>query len=96
MDTLVEIRDAIATHPRIVIKFGAPWCVPCTRLQPHLEKFAARHDELPVVKVNIDVDPAVSAEFSIQSVPQIMLFENGEYVRHSQARTVLQLEDDLL
>lgn len=49
------------------------------------------------MKVDVDVDPAVVSEYKIQSVPQVMLFEHGQYVRtlDSTIRTVQKLDKDI-
>ena len=84
-------------HPAVLLEMGAEWCMPCKRFLPHYERFAAKHPEIICVKVDVDVDPAVVSEYKIQSVPQVMLFMNGQYVRTlpDTARTVLKLEEEL-
>jgi thioredoxin 1 len=37
-----------------------------------------RGDELKLVKVNIDEQPALSQRFGVQSIPTMILFKNGE------------------
>lgn len=95
LDTLPEITMEINKQDKVLVEFGAPWCAPCTRFLPHFEKFAKTHNDIVCVKVNIDKDPDVMAEFGIQSVPQVMLFENGRYIHHVNGRTILQLNQEL-
>jgi thioredoxin-like negative regulator of GroEL len=96
-NTLLEVRGAVDSGPSVLVEFGAPWCVPCTRFLPHFERFAAKHPEIICVKVDVDVDPAVVSEYGIQSVPQVWLYENGVKVKEipDHARTVIKLENEL-
>jgi len=94
-NSLEEIQHSIDNNPRVLIEFGAEWCQPCRKFLPHLSKFA-EDTNLAVIKVDVDVDPRVGSKYKIQSVPQVMLFEDGEYIRHVEARTVVALKKDLL
>ncbi len=95
LNYLSDIQYVIKHNPRVLIEFGAPWCAPCTRFEPHLVKFAERNTDILTVKVNIDIDSEVQTEFDIMSVPQVILFEDNRYVRHIRGRTVMQLESEL-
>ncbi len=62
----------------VLVDFFATWCGPCKRLGPVIEEVA---DELAgkvdVYKLDIDQSPDVAARYKVNSVPTIMLFENG-------------------
>lgn len=95
-NTLNEIRGVLDEHPAVLIEFGAVWCQPCRAFEPHFKRFAAKHPEIICVKVDVDVDPAVVSEYKLQSVPQVMLFMNGQYDRTLPPKmTVPKLEHEL-
>ena len=94
-DTLSELTEIIENNDRVVVEFGASWCGPCRSFLPHFEKFAEKHPEISAVKVDIEVDPEVVSTYKIQSVPQVMLFEHGEYQRHLESRTLIKLEQEI-
>jgi thioredoxin 1 len=96
LDMLNDIRDAIENNPRVLIEFGAVWCIPCRSFLPHFTKFAEKHPEYLCVKVDVDVDPAVVSEFNILSVPTLKLFSDGHLVGDIKGRTVVQLEKEIL
>ncbi len=64
-----------------VIDFYADWCGPCKMLAPVLEELA---DELAgkakVVKVNVDQNQDLAAEYKVQGVPTIVITKDGQLV----------------
>jgi thioredoxin 1 len=78
-------REVLESEEPVIVDFWAPWCAPCLAVAPLLEQVAnERHDELKVVKVNVDEEPELAARFGIASIPTILLFEAGNPI----ARTV--------
>jgi thioredoxin 1 len=64
----------------VLVDFWAPWCGPCVRQTPVLEKFAASNDDVEVVKVNVDESPKVAARYGVRSIPTLTVFVKGEAV----------------
>jgi thioredoxin 1 len=62
----------------VVVDFTAAWCGPCHAIAPSLEAIS---DELAgkvkIVKLDVDVDPAISARYGVRSMPTLMVFKNG-------------------
>lgn len=93
--TLDNLLETISANDTVVVEFGAAWCGPCRSFLPHFKKFAETNSDVTCVKVDVDSDPGFIEKYSIQSVPQVMLFRNGEYERHLEARTVLKLQEEV-
>lgn len=56
----------------------APWCKPCVRMGPIIEKLAEiSKDDIAVGKLNVDENPATSLNFNIQSIPMLLIFKDG-------------------
>lgn len=62
----------------VLVDLWALWCGPCRMVAPALEKLALeRAGTLRVVKVNVDESPEVSAQFGVQGIPTMLLFDDG-------------------
>ena len=67
-----------ATVPTLV-DFWAPWCPPCRQLLPVIDKLAEESDgSYNVVKVNVDEEPELAARYDVQSLPTLLLFQDGK------------------
>ena len=49
----------------------------------HVGKFAAKHPEIKVGKINVDEQPRLAMNYSVQSIPTLLLFRNGRPVDKS-------------
>jgi len=80
----------------VVVDFWAAWCGPCKMVAPELEKLAAKYgDQITVVKVDVDANPALSQAFNIMSIPTIAFFSPGEQPKGvSGFRNLSQLETE--
>jgi thioredoxin 1 len=73
--------EVIESDTAVLVDFWAPWCGPCRIVAPILEEIAAEHQDLRVVKLNIDDNQATAAKFEVLSIPTMILFRGGEPVK---------------
>ncbi len=73
--------EVLGSEKPVIVDFWAEWCGPCHMVAPALDQIAEeRADELRLVKVNIDEQPALAQRYGIMSIPTIVLFKDGEPV----------------
>jgi thioredoxin 1 len=83
MAQLAEVTDSnfqaevLESESPTLVDFWAPWCGPCRVVGPVLEEIAAEHDDIKIVKLNVDDNPITSAQFQVLSIPTMILFKNG-------------------
>ena len=71
-------QEVLQSDSPVLVDFWAEWCGPCHAIAPVLDQIAEERDELKVVKLNIDEEPAVAQRYGVMSIPTLILFKDGE------------------
>ena len=76
-----NFQEVINSDKPVLVDFWAEWCGPCKMIGPLVEELASEYDGKAVIgKVDVDVNPEVSAKFGIRSIPTLLVFKNGQVV----------------
>jgi len=64
-----------------IVDFWAEWCGPCKMVAPVL-KSIAEENNVRLLKINVDEDTELASALNITSIPVIMLYTDGEKLKH--------------
>ena len=88
-----EVLDAKET---VLVDFWASWCGPCRMLSPVIDEIANEGiHNLKVGKINVDEQVELAEQFSVMTIPTLIVFKNGQVVQQSVGvqpkRAILQM-----
>lgn len=72
--------EVLKSDKKVLVDFYADWCGPCKMLAPIVEAVASEHEELKVVRVNIDNEESIAMDYQIMSIPTLVLINDGKEV----------------
>ena len=71
-------RAAMEEKKTLVVDFWATWCGPCRMLAPVMEALSEEMEgKAEFVKIDVDDNPELAREYSIMSIPCVMVFKGG-------------------
>jgi len=72
--------EVVKSNGLVLIDFWAEWCGPCKKVSPILDEISKEHGIL-IGKLNIDENPLKPVEYSVSSIPTMVLFEDGVVIK---------------
>jgi thioredoxin 1 len=77
--------EVLSYEPTVLVYFWADWCGPCKLVSPSIDWLAQDYAErLKVVKMSIDASPQAVKAYSVEGVPAIRMFRNGQLIHSSE------------
>ncbi len=70
-------NEVIKSDKLVLVDFFATWCPPCKMLAPVLEKISEDRKDFKILKLNTDENIELSINYSIESIPTMILFKDG-------------------
>lgn len=75
-----NIRELIDGNTRVMVQFGASWCMPCKQLKPKVEKISLESPDIVFVYIDVEDAHRFSMESDVQSVPTVIGFHDSSEV----------------
>lgn len=91
-----EFDNVINSNKLVFVDFYADWCGPCKMLAPSVEKLANEHEEVQVVKINVDEEPSLAMQFGVQSIPTLITFKDGQPVNRQLGFMPYEALEDMI
>lgn len=69
----------IQSEKPILVDFFATWCGPCKILSPILKEVKEQlGEQISIIKIDVDKNQQVAAQYQVRGVPTMILFQNGK------------------
>ena len=74
-------QELLKADKPLLVDFWAPWCSYCRQIGPAYDRIAQQFEEnLNIVKINIDEEPALAAAEHIEVIPTLVLYRSGQAI----------------
>ncbi|MBA4153527.1 thioredoxin [Flavobacterium sp.] len=72
-------QDIINSETPVLVDFFATWCGPCQMLAPILKEVKdSLEDQISIIKIDVDKNEQLAAQYQVRGVPTMMLFKKGK------------------
>lgn len=74
-------NEVLDSDKPVLLDFWASWCMPCSMIAPTVEQIANERSDVKVGKVNVDEQPELATQFSVYSIPTLLVMKNGKVLQ---------------
>ena len=74
-------REVSQNEKKVVILFGASWCLACREIMPLFERWSLEYPTYDFKYVDLSVSKRFIKRFNISATPTFILFENKNIIK---------------
>ncbi|HAL93878.1 MAG TPA: thioredoxin [Rectinema sp.] len=75
-------KEVLESKIPVLVDFWAEWCMPCKMIGPSISQIAETYkDKIKVGKLNVDSEAEIASQYSIISIPTLIIFKDGQAIR---------------
>jgi thioredoxin 1 len=72
-------QEVLHSSTPVLVDFYMQTCAPCKEMEPVIQQVASDFgDKIKVVRLDVDSNPRVTAQYSVNTMPTFIVFKNGE------------------
>ena len=74
-----KFSQIINQNKPVLVDFFADWCGPCKMMSPILKEVKdALGEAVSIIKINVDNNQQLAAQYQVRGVPTLILFKEGK------------------
>ncbi len=79
--TMEQYKALLESDKLVLVDFYAPWCGPCKKMEPYLNKISTdSKDKVEVVRIDVDKNPDLANELKVTAIPVLKLYKKKSLV----------------
>ncbi len=72
-------EEVLQSEQAVLVDFWAPWCNFCRRLAPVIDRIEEKYGKnIKIAKLNVDDNKELTQKYGVNSIPTLILFQNGK------------------